>query len=202
MRSRLLFILLWSTSGLCAQGIDSSRQGLADMLAEYLSVRYPGTDTDGDLLYVAVRRQRLFHLRGGRVIGAYVVSTSAQGLGAQRDSEQTPEGLHRVVRRIGEGVPPGGVFRERVFSGEFAGDGEADTDLITSRILWLDGLEPQVNLGGNVDSRTRGIYIHGTPETAGLGTPSSHGCIRMSDEDVIRLFDRVPLNALVVILDN
>lgn len=202
MRGMLLIIALCLRGVSYAQQADSSKQGLADLLIEYLAMKYPDADTDGDLLYVAVQRQRLFHLRARRVIAEYVISTSANGLGTLRDSERTPEGLHRVVRRIGEGVPPGGVFRERVFTGEYAREDEVDADLITARILWLGGLEPLVNQGGEVDTRDRGIYIHGTPDTAGLGTPSSHGCIRMCDADVIHLFDRVPVNTLVVVLDN
>lgn len=178
------------------------QQGLADMLLEYLAVKYPTEDIAGDILYVSVARQRMYHIRGGHMLKEYVISTSARGLGAQRDSEMTPEGAHHVVQRIGQGVPPGGVFRERVFAGENAPPFGAADDLITARILWLDGLEPGVNLGGSVDSRTRGIYIHGTPNEASLGRPSSHGCIRMCDADVIALFDQVAMGTLVVILNN
>ncbi len=178
------------------------KQGLADMLLDYLAVKYPQEDIDGDILYVSVARQRMYHLRGRRMLAEYTISTSARGLGAQRDSERTPEGAHHVIQRIGQGVPPGGVFRERVFIGESAPPFGGNADLITARILWLDGLEPGVNQGGDVDSRTRGIYIHGTPDEASLGRPSSHGCIRMRDADVIALFDQVPVGALVVILDN
>lgn len=64
-----------------------------------------------------------------------------------------------------------------------------DADLILSRILWLDGLEPSVNKGGSVDSRARYIYLHGTNQEQLLGTPSSHGCIRFSNDDIVELFD-------------
>ena len=177
-------------------------QGLADMLVEYLAVKYPQEDIDADILYVSVQRQRMYHIRGHRMLSEYVISTSAKGLGGEQNSERTPEGAHRIVERIGQGVPAGGVFRERAFTGEHAGAEPVDEDLITSRILWLGGLEPGVNQGGTVDSRTRAIYIHGTPDAASLGRPSSHGCIRLSDADMIALFDEVPLGTLVVILDN
>jgi hypothetical protein len=94
------------------------------------------------------------------------------------------------------------VFCDRVFGGERATGSAPNADLITTRILWLDGMEPLVNKDGDVDSRTRGIYIHGTPDEISLGHPSSHGCIRMSDADVIALFDHVSVGAPVVILDN
>ncbi|MBK8580821.1 MAG: L,D-transpeptidase [Flavobacteriales bacterium] len=100
------------------------------------------------------------------------------------------------------GVPPFGVFESRQFTGKTAIDSTGKDDLITSRILWLGGMEPGVNEGGTVDSMQRGIYIHGTGDEASLGRPSSHGCIRMRNSDVIQLFDEVPTGALVVILDN
>lgn len=172
------------------------------MLGEYLEARYPGFDFSGDVLYVSVQRQRLFHMRDRRMIGEFIVSTSSKGLGSARGSERTPEGLHRISDRIGLDVPQGGVFRERVFTGENASDVRGMEDMVTSRILWLDGLEAGHNSGGDVDSRTRGIYIHGTPDVEGLGSPVSHGCIRMSDADIIALFDLVRVGTLVVILDN
>ena len=74
-----------------------------------------------------------------------------------------------------------------------------EKDEITSRILWLDGLEPGVNQGGSSDTHSRFIYIHGTSEEVKVGRPVSIGCIRMSNDDVIDLFDEVLVNDLVVI---
>ncbi|MBS1580758.1 MAG: L,D-transpeptidase [Bacteroidetes bacterium] len=138
----------------------------------------------------------------GRMRGEFVISTARNGLGSAKDSYRTPTGLHRVVEKIGDGVPLRGVFQERRYTGDVAGPGSDDGDVITSRILRLGGLEPGVNQGGTVDSQERAIYIHGTADEASLGRPSSHGCIRMYNADVVRLFDQVPLGTLVVILDN
>jgi hypothetical protein len=74
-------------------------------------------------------------------------------------------------------------------------DGSAERDLITSRILWLDGLEEN-----NANTRERYIYIHGTNQEQSIGQPASNGCIRMRDADVIRLFDLVEVGVLVEIL--
>ena len=63
-----------------------------------------------------------------------------------------------------------------------------DADLILSRIIWLDGLEPGINKGGTVDSRARYIYLHGTNQEQLLGTPASHGCVRMANRDIAALF--------------
>ena len=204
----IVFLLLLGSAATEArsQGADTARvvspQGLADMLLEYMQARYPAAPSEGCLLYVAVRRQRMYYVVDGVMRNAYVISTSRNGLGGGQDSECTPEGLHRVSEKIGAAVPPFGILQGRQFTGAIAGPDGTDDDLITSRILWLDGMEPGVNKGGGVDSRGRGIYIHGTDDEASLGRPSSHGCIRMRHADIIALFDQVPIGTLVVVLDN
>jgi hypothetical protein len=185
-----------------AMATPARKQVLADFLLEWMQVRYPAAPSEGYVLYVSVQSQRMYFVVEGELKAEYVISTARNGLGASRNSNRTPEGLHRVVRKFGEGVPPRGIFKARQFTGEVASGETANDDLITSRILWLDGMEPGVNEGGSVDSMERGIYIHGTADEASLGTPSSHGCIRMRNSDVIALYDRILLGTLVVILDN
>ncbi|MFZ1658917.1 MAG: L,D-transpeptidase [Flavobacteriales bacterium] len=204
----VLSLFLISGSAAFAQREDlamvapARKQVLADFLLEWMQAKYPLAKVEGNVLYVSVRSQRMYYVVGGKMQAEYVISTSKNGLGARENSFRTPEGLHRVVRKIGRGVPPFGVFESRQFTGKTAIDSTGKDDLITSRILWLGGMEPGVNEGGTVDSMQRGIYIHGTGDEASLGRPSSHGCIRMRNSDVIQLFDEVPTGALVVILDN
>lgn len=95
---------------------------------------------------------------------------------------KTPLGQFRISDKIGDGEPPGTIFKARVALKP--GDPLPDTtDFVTSRILWLDGLEED-----NANTRDRFIYIHGTKHEDKIGTPESHGCIRMRNEDVIELF--------------
>lgn len=205
---RWLLLLLCSAFAVSVAGQSPvpvpMRQGLVELLLEYLDARYPGQDFSNDVLYVSVKRQRLFHVRNGVLINEYAVATASNGLGSQQDSYRTPTGLHRVRGKYGDAVPSFGILRDRVFTGAFADPDFAgqDKDWITSRVLWLDGLEPGVNSGGSVDSRERFIYIHGTANERSVGVPSSMGCIRMRNADVIALYDQVPDGALVVILDN
>jgi len=201
----LLIALLLAPGRLQATSPGTSGpQGVVDLLLEYLSAKYPGAQLDGDILYVSVHRQRLFHVRAGVLVATYPVATSHKGPGCLRDSHCTPTGLHRITEKIGDDVPPLGILRERSFTGELADPDFAgvDKDWITSRILWLEGLEPGVNRGGEVDSHERHIYIHGTANERSVGTPSSMGCIRMRNDDVIALYASAPVGALVVVLDN
>lgn len=195
--------LLLCTRGFAQPKEAPPKQALVDFLLEYMEVRYDGLDIDGDVLYVSVRSQRMYHVRGRTMRKEYVISTSAKGLGGEQDSYRTPVGLHYVRERIGAGLPPWSILKDRVCTGEVADSTCVPlNDVITSRILWLSGMESGLNEGGNVDSFDRWIYIHGTADERSIGTPCSHGCIRMRNTDVIELFDQVPLGALVVIYDN
>jgi lipoprotein-anchoring transpeptidase ErfK/SrfK len=70
-----------------------------------------------------------------------------------------------------------------------------DRDWILTRILWLDGLEVH-----NKNTKKRYIYIHGAPDEATMGVPSSKGCIRLRNQDIIELFERVKIGEDVVIM--
>jgi hypothetical protein len=158
------------------------------------------------LLVVRVGKQRLYLFKGGLPMKDYPVSTSRFGVGSVDGSLQTPLGAHQVRRRIGADVPMGTIFRGRRNTGEMARiltgpEDRSIDDNITSRILWLDGLEEGVNRGGEVDSFRRFIYIHGTDEEGLVGRPASEGCVRMTNRDVIELFDQVPEGTLVMIVD-
>jgi UDP-N-acetylmuramate-alanine ligase/lipoprotein-anchoring transpeptidase ErfK/SrfK len=143
------------------------------------------------VLVVDVARQRLIVRERGGFAAEYPISTAAAGVGGAEGSHRTPPGWHRIHRKIGAGEPSGRVFESREPL-DRVWQGEADAhDLILTRILTLEGLEPGVNQGPGVDSLERYVYVHGTNHEAALGRPASHGCVRMANRDVIELFDRV-----------
>lgn len=152
---------------------------------------------------VAIAAQRLYLMQDGRLLKAYPVSTSAFGPGALEGSNQTPLGLHQVKEKFGDNEPQGMVFKARKPTGRVAEIISEPKDIpqddVTTRILWLDGMEPGVNQGGKVDSYKRYIYIHGTPEEGLIGRPASHGCVRMLNADVVDVFARLPEGTLVYI---
>ena len=124
-----------------------------------------------------------------------VVSTSRFGIGQMENSNRTPLGLHRIARKIGGGYPIGTVFRSRQPVGlKWEGQPKAS---IVHRILWLEGLEPGFNRGGNVDTFRRYIYIHGFGDETTLGRPQSHGCIHVGARDLLLLYDAVEVGTLV-----
>ena len=123
-------------------------------------------------------------------------STSRFGIGQVEGSNRTPLGLHRIVEKIGAGEPAGTVFKARRVIGHTSQPEFADAK-ITTRILWLEGLESGLNRGGNVDSHARYIYLHGTADQSSIGKPTSCGCIHLADADLIPLFGKLPGGTLV-----
>lgn len=151
------------------------------------------------LLVVDVARQRLGFLEDGRLRLDLPVSTAAAGIGGEQDSLRTPPGWHRIQARIGTGIEAGTVFRGRVPSGErWCGEASGE-DLILTRILTLEGLEPGVNRGPGCDSLARFIYLHGTNREDLLGFPVSHGCLRLGNRDAMALFDQVEEGDLLLV---
>jgi L,D-transpeptidase YbiS len=143
-------------------------------------------------IYVHVPSQTLDYIdESGEVVRRYPVSTSKYGLGFEPGSNKTPLGNFLIGEKIGDGAPAGAVFRSRVQTEEFGAPNDPE-DRVQTRILWLEGLEPE-----NTNTRDRYIYIHGTNAEAHLGTPASHGCVRMSNEDMIDLYDRVEVGTPV-----
>ena len=139
--------------------------------------------------------------KNGSIIKRYAISTSKNGAGEQNGSYCTPRGSHIVRAKIGGGRPLNTVFVERRPTGEVYSPELARSfpkrDWILTRILWLSGCEPGVNRLGTVDTMRRAIYIHGSPDSAEMGKPGSHGCIRMRNEDLVELFDLVPVRTPV-----
>ncbi len=157
---------------------------------------------DHSLVYINIDQQLLSLVTPDSVpLRSYPVSTSRNGPGQQENSFKTPLGIHKIERKIGQGEPLGRVFRARVATDElsYAEDYQGEQDIISSRILWLKGLQPGWNSGGDVDTFDRYIYIHGTPDEAHIGQAASQGCIRMTNHQVIELFDQVSTNDVVII---
>lgn len=158
----------------------------------------------GRVLLVVASEQRLWHLSDGVCLADYPVSTSRFGLGCRDGSHQTPLGWHAIAERIGAGESRGEIFVGRRPQGRTAQIARAaeplDEDLITSRILWLRGLERGRNLGDGCDSHQRYIYIHGTADEGRLGSPASIGCVRMGNDAIITLFEQVAVGDRVLIV--
>lgn len=136
-------------------------------------------------LRVDVNTQTLEILRHGVPEKVYPISTSRFGLGSEPGSYKTPLGRFLISDKIGDASPLGAVFKGRLPTGDIVGEG-GEEDLILTRILWLSGLDPH-----NANTHDRYVYIHGTNQESLIGTPASHGCVRMRNQDVAELFDLV-----------
>src|SRR5216110_4038074 len=171
-RLAFIFSLISAVSALAVAPVDSTSQ-----------------------LIISVRDQQLMLVQNGGKVATYPVSTSMFGLGDIWGRMTTPLGYLAVEKKIGDNAPTGAVFHNRRLTGEVLQPNAPGRDPITTRIIWLRGLEAQ-----NAHTFQRCIYIHGTPEEKKIGRPASYGCIRMKSRDVAELYAQVPLGAVVQIV--
>ncbi|MGD8558210.1 MAG: L,D-transpeptidase [Gammaproteobacteria bacterium] len=160
---------------------------------------------NGQQIVVSLTDQRLQLRENGKVVMDVMVATAKNGPGELSGSESTPRGKHIIRAKIGKQCPIYSVFVGRRPTGEIFSEQlrqqYPDRDWILSRIMWLSGLEVGKNRLGNVDTMRRYIYIHGCPDDEIQGQPNSHGCVRMKNTEVIKLFEKVKLGAFVLILE-
>jgi len=144
---------------------------------------------------VSVNSQQLNLIRDdGIILRTYTISTSQFGEGSAAGSRKTPLGHFYIAEKIGDAAALGEIFVSRVATGRFGKDGDP-SDFVETRIMWLSGLDSD-----NANTHARYIYIHGTNSESKLGTRASFGCVRMSNKDVVDLFDRVSVGTLVDIV--
>jgi hypothetical protein len=190
-------VAVLSVSG-CASMTSTKQNIPADYIAACERLNITPTHY---VLAVSVSEQSVSLYEEGRFVRKYKCSTSRFGIGQVEGSNRTPLGLHRIAEKIGDGETPGTVFKSRQVVGHVSEIGISSAK-ITTRIMWLEGLEPGLNQGGNVDSHNRYIYIHGTGDQHSIGQPSSSGCIHLADEDLVALFDLLPSGTLVWIAEH
>jgi len=195
----IFFITLFLTSCTVTQEKPSNYMSLENIDSVYADYRELES-----LIVINVSTQQLLLLKKGKIEDIYSVSTSVYGTGSKVNSFKTPLGRHKISEKIGEELPEGAVLKGRKWTGAIANiikePIDTEFDVVTSRILWLAGLEVGKNLGPGVDSKSRYIYIHGTAEEGLIGKPASDGCVRMYNADVIALFNKVDINTEVLII--
>jgi len=186
----ILILLFYNTS--------FSQEDIIQKANNYISTDY------SELLFVSIENQKMYHIKEGAIVKKYIISSSEYGTGSEAGSNKTPLGLHKVKEKYGDETPINGRMIGRVFYGQIAtiynDKTKSKTDDVTSRIFWLEGLENGKNKGEGIDSYKRYIYIHGSSEEGRLGTPASHGCIRMKNNEVIDLYKTIAIGTLVLIL--
>ena len=153
------------------------------------------------LLFVSIAEEKLYLFDGTSLTKVYEVSTSRNPPSCVANSNGTPTGLHKIDGKIGANVPLFTVFRGRVPCGLVSEQTpqEQEKNLITTRIMRLRGLEEGKNSGGDVDTYNRYVYIHGTNQEDKIGTPNSHGCVLLRNNEIVELFDIVNDGTIVLI---
>lgn len=147
-------------------------------------------------IVVSVADQELALIAWGKVVKRFPVSTSKFGTGDAVGSYRTPLGVTFVSAKIGDGLPPGALLKNRNATGEIMKAGAPGRDAIVSRVIWLRGMD-----GTTANTRDRCIYIHGTAEEQRIGRRASFGCIRMRSKDVIVIYSLVHIGTHVRITE-
>lgn len=200
---RFLFFLLLLCNFCFSQ--NSNEFFLAELIQDYVSLKYPKAPLD-TFIYIGVKRQKLYVIKSKQLDRVFDISTSSKGSGNKIASFQTPLGMHSVHEKIGRGAAIGTLFVNKKNTYKIVTidtlENHTKNDEITTRLISLIGTEININKGGDVDTYKRGIYIHGTSNEKSIGKPSSHGCIRMKNIDIIELFKKVHENTLVFLFDN
>ena len=198
---KMSVLLLIFTLFSCTVTLEKYSNTLNIKQLEIFSKEYMHLDK---LIVIKIDAQELYFINKGKIKQTYTISTSVYGTGSKIDSLKTPLGKHIIAQKIGKDLPYGAILKGRKWTGAIANivkePIDTEFDLVTSRILWLSGLEEGLNLGPGVDSKSRYIYIHGTAEEGLIGEPSSDGCIRMYNNDVISLFEKVDTDTEVWII--
>jgi phosphoserine phosphatase SerB len=145
-------------------------------------------------LEVSIDDQRVDVFSNNTLLRSFPASTAAKGVGFTPNSGRTPTGNFRIAAKIGDGLPQNTRFRARKPVGFWEPGAAAVEDPILCRIMTLEGVDQQ-----NLNTLERYIYFHGTHREDLLGTPASHGCIRLANRDMLELFDLVPEGAAVFI---
>lgn len=183
---------------------EPEEQDVISYLKGFVPQKYASEVFD-NFLYVSIKKQKMYHIVNDRIQHSYLIGGAKNGVGNKLGSNKTPLGLHTIAKKYGYAIPTGGLFVERRYTGKICTVHDekycVGKDDVTTRILWLQGEEPGVNKGGDIDSFIRNIYIHGTPEEGLIGTPSSKGCVRMKNEEVKEVFEYAYIGMKVLILE-
>ena len=178
---------------------------ISELIVDFISSKYSKEKLD-NFIYIGIKRQKLYLFEANIISKIYKVSTSLKGAGNEISSYKTPLGLHFIYEKIGNNAPIGTLFINKKNTNKIV---EIDSltlnqnkDEITTRLMSLMGKELNINKGGRVDTFKRGIYIHGTSNEKSIGKPSSHGCIRMKNNDIVELFNSVGKQIPVFLFNN
>lgn len=157
-----------------------------------IALRPPISEKKIISLEISISNQNIRVLKNGTEQHSYPISSAKNGLGSEEGSLKTPLGNFIIAEKHGHDSPIYTIFKGLAPVGQWSTGEHTDDDLITSRILWLEGQDAD-----NANTKSRYIYIHGTNHEDEIGTPQSCGCIRMRNQDIIELFDTIKENTTV-----
>ena len=160
--------------GLGYSSTDNGNQARADL--RRVTVDYPTNEAPGTVV-VDTQNTYLYYVLGGGKAIRYGIGVGREGF--------TWSGVKTVERKAEwpDWNPPPEMIARSPYLPRFMAGGV--TNPLGARAMYLTGT----------------FYrIHGTNAPSTIGSRATAGCIRMANEDVIDLYDRVKVGAKVVVL--
>jgi lipoprotein-anchoring transpeptidase ErfK/SrfK len=160
--------------GLGYSSTDNGNQVRADL--RRVTVDYPSNEAPG-IVIVDTQNTYLYYVLGGGKAIRYGIGVGREGF--------TWAGVKTVERKAEwpDWTPPPEMIARSPYLPRFMAGGV--TNPLGARAMYLSGT----------------FYrIHGTNAPSTIGSRATAGCIRMANEDVIDLYDRVKVGAKVVVL--
>jgi len=146
-------------------------------------VPYEGGEAPGTIV-VNTSEFYLYHVEEGGWATRYGVGVGEQGL--------TLKGKAKIGRKAEwpSWTPTANMLRRKPHLVRYAGGVEGGlNNPLGARALYL--------YRGNRDTMFR---IHGTNEPWSIGNAMSSGCIRLTNDDIVDLYERTPVGATVVVI--
>jgi lipoprotein-anchoring transpeptidase ErfK/SrfK len=160
--------------GLGYSATDNGNQARADL--RRATVNYPSDEAPGTIV-VDTQNTYLYYILGGGKAIRYGIGVGREGF--------TWSGVKTVERKAEwpDWTPPPEMIARSPYLPRFMAGGV--TNPLGARAMYLSGT----------------FYrIHGTNAPSTIGSRATAGCIRMANEDVMDLYDRVKVGTKVVVL--
>lgn len=130
----------------------------------------------GTVIVVNRNEHKLFLYKGMKVSKTYSVAVGMAGL-------DTPAGTYTINDKQ---VNPAWHVPNSAWAGDLAGTVVPPGPSNPIKARWMGFFD--------------GAGIHGTSDRGSIGSNASHGCVRMLEEDVIDLYDRVPVGTTIHVI--
>lgn len=152
-----------------------------EVLKEHLETGDTATIVDGYSQKMFIVEKTMF---GFKFHQSFTISTAEKGFGNKPHSQKTPTGLHQVRKNKMPKGELGSIIKgsraTKTLVKDVKNANNKNKDKLTTAAIFIEGPDTP---------SSRGIALHGTNSENDLGKPKSHGCIRLSNKDILKIHE-------------